>query len=210
MASRKNTITKKRKQKHAYQMMVMLEGSEPKIWRQISVPGNMTLADLDRIIQAAMGWEDEHMHAFAVPQKNERYYSVPASRRFEKPDAVNWGEPAHNEARFKLQDVMAAPKDKLLYLYDFGDDWEHVITLKAVVDTELALPSLLKAQQGCPPEDCGGPPGAQYWASVWYDKSHPERNIALQMFGEYEPGWLDFDALQKAVTKLQPQLRRVK
>ena len=151
-----------------------------------------------------------HLHGFAVPLKSERYYRVPASRRFEKPDAVNWGEPAHNEARFKLQDVMAAPKDKLLYLYDFGDDWEHVITLKAVVDTELALPSLLKAQQGCPPEDCGGPPGAQYWASVWYEKSHPERDIALQMFGEYEPGWLDFDALQKAVVKLQPKLRRVK
>jgi len=41
--------TKKLKQKHAYQLLVVLEGSEPKIWRQISVPGNMTLADLDRI-----------------------------------------------------------------------------------------------------------------------------------------------------------------
>ena len=66
MASRKNTITKKRKQKHAYQMMVMLEGSEPKIWRQISVPGNMTLADLDRIIQAAMGWTNSHLHQFTI------------------------------------------------------------------------------------------------------------------------------------------------
>jgi hypothetical protein len=30
------------------------------------------------------------------------------------------------------------------------------------------------------------------------------------MFGEHEPGWLDFEALQKAVVKLQPKLRRVK
>ncbi len=194
----------------AFQLRIELRDFKPAVYRDVLVDPAIPLPKLHKLIQVAMGWEDEHMHAFAVPLKNERYYSVPASRRFEKPDAVNWGEPAHNEARFKLQDVMAAPKDKLLYLYDFGDDWEHVITLKAVVDTELALPSLLKAQQGCPPEDCGGPAGAQYWASVWYDKSHPESDIALQMFGEYEPGWLDFDALQKAVVKLQPKLRRVK
>lgn len=194
----------------AYQLRIELRDFKPAIYRDVLVDPATPLPKLHKLIQSAMGWEDVHLHGFAVPLKSERYYRVPASRRFEKPDAVNWGEPAHNEARFKLQDVMAAPKDKLLYLYDFGDDWEHVITLKAVVDTELALPSLLKAQQGCPPEDCGGPPGAQYWASVWYDKSHPERDIALQIFGEYEPGWLDFDALQKAVVKLQPKLRRVK
>ena len=150
-----------------------------------------------------MGWEDEHMHGFAVPLKNERYYRVQASRRFEKPSADSWGDRANNEARFKLQDVLAQPKDKLLYLYDFGDDWEHVITLKAVVDTELTLPCLIKAQQGCPPEDCGGLPGAEYWASVWYEKNHEEHDVALQMFGDNEPGWLDFEALQKAVAKLQ-------
>jgi hypothetical protein len=103
---------------------------------------------------------------------------------------------------------MRAPKDKLLYLYDFGDDWEHLINLSAVVETDVALPRLLKAQQACPPEDCGGPPGAEYWASVWYDKSHPEHGIALQMFGEHEPGWLNFEALQKAVKKLQAKQRK--
>jgi hypothetical protein len=36
--------SKNRKQKHAYQLLVVLAGSEPKIWHQISVPGNMTLA----------------------------------------------------------------------------------------------------------------------------------------------------------------------
>lgn len=110
----------------------------------------------------------------------------------------------------KLQDVTAAPTDKLLYLYGFGDDWEHVITLQAAVETERPLPHLLMAQQGCPPEDCGGSPGAGYWASVWHGKTYPEREIALQMFGENEPGWLDFEALQKAAATLQPKLRWIK
>lgn len=194
----------------AYQLRIELRDFKPAIYRDVLVDPGTPLPKLHKLIQAAMGWEDEHMHGFAVPLKNERYYRVQASRRFEKPNAVNWGEPAYNEARFKLQDVMRDPKEKLLYLYDFGDDWEHVITLKAVVETEQALPHLLKAQQGCPPEDCGGPAGAEYWASVWLDSSHPERDIALQMFGDKEPGWLDFEALQKAVKKLQPKVRRVK
>jgi hypothetical protein len=194
----------------AYQLRIELRDFKPAIYRDVLVDPATPLPKLHKLIQAAMGWDDEHMHGFAVSLKNEPYYRVQASRRFEKPNADGWGAPANNEARFRLQDVMRDPKDKLLYLYDFGDDWEHVITLKAVVDTEMALPHLLKAQQGCPPEDCGGPPGAEYWASVWHDKSHPEREIALQMFGDNEPGWLDFEALQKAVKKLQPKVRRVK
>lgn len=194
----------------AYQLRIELRDFKPAIYRDVLVDPATTLPKLHKLIQAAMGWEDVHMHGFAWPFKSESYFRVPASRRFEKPSADGWGEPANNEARFKLQDVMAQPKDKLLYLYDFGDGWEHTITLKAVVETELLLPHLLKAQQGCPPEDCGGPPGAEYWASVWYDKNHEEHDVALHMFGENEPGWLDFEALQKAVAKLQPKLRRVK
>ncbi len=45
---------------------MVLQGSEPKIWRQLSVLGNMTLADLDRIIQAAMGWTNSHLHQFNI------------------------------------------------------------------------------------------------------------------------------------------------
>lgn len=192
----------------AYQLRIALLNFKPAIYRDVLVDPATPLPKLHKLIQAAMGWEDVHMHGFAVPLKNERYYRVPASRRFEKPNPDGWGETSHNESRYKLQDLLHAPKDKLLYLYDFGDDWEHVITLKAVVETETPLPHLLKAQQGCPPEDCGGPGGAQYWASVWHDQSHPERDIALQMFGENEPGWLNFEVLQKAVKKLQPKTRQ--
>lgn len=66
MATRKTTTRKKSKPRRAYRLLVKLEGSEPLVWRLISVPGNMTLADLDHIIQAAMGWTNSHMHLFAI------------------------------------------------------------------------------------------------------------------------------------------------
>ena len=193
---------------NAYQLRIELRDSKPAIHREVLVDPATPLPKLHKLIQAVMGWHDAHMHGFAKPLKTEVYYRVPANRRYETSSAEGWGERANNEALFKLQDVMAEPKDKLLYLYDFGDDWEHVITLKAVVDTDTPLPCLLEAQQGCPPEDCGGPPGAQYWASVWHDINHDEHDVAVEMFGNKEPGWLDFEALQKAVKKLQPKTRK--
>jgi hypothetical protein len=194
----------------AYQLRIELRDFKPAIYREVLVDPATPLPKLHKLVQAAMGWEDVHMHGFAKPQKNERYHRVLASRRFEKPSGLGWGERANNEARFKLQDLMGQPKDKLLYLYDFGDDWEHIITLTAVVETDMTLPHLLKAQQGCPPEDCGGPSGATYWASVWYDKNHEDHEVALDMFGDQEPGWLDFESLQTAVKKLQPKTRKTR
>jgi Plasmid pRiA4b ORF-3-like protein len=193
----------------AYQLRIELRHFKPAIYRDVLVDPATTLPKLHKLIQAAMGWDDVHLHGFALPLKGESYWRVPSMRRFEKPNLDGWGEPAQNESRFKLQDLLHAPKDKLLYLYDFGDDWEHVITLKAVVEADVPLPHLQKAQNACPPEDCGGPPGAEYWASVWHDKAHAEHDVALEMFGEHAPGWLDFEALQKAVKKLQPKLRLV-
>lgn len=70
----KKTPSKNRRQNYAYQLLVVLEGSEPKIWRQLSVPGNMTLSDLDRIIQAAMGWTNSHLHQFNI---EGQVYGVP-------------------------------------------------------------------------------------------------------------------------------------
>jgi hypothetical protein len=194
----------------AYQLRIELRHFKPAIYRDVLVDPATPLPKLHKLVQAAMGWEDAHLHGFALPLKNESYHRVPGNRRFEKGSDLDLGEPAQNEARYRLQDLLKAPRDKLLYLYDFGDDWEHLIMLKAVVETEMALPHLLKAQQGCPPEDCGGPPGAEYWASIWYDRSHPEHEVALDMFGEHEPGWLDIEALQRAVKKLQPKARKAR
>lgn len=192
----------------AYQLRIELRHSKPAIYRDVLVDPATPLPKLHKLIQAAMGWEDMHMYGFAKPLKNEHYYRVAASRRFEKPIDDGWGERANNVARFKLQDLVGQPKDKLLYLYDFGDDWEHAITLKAVLETDAPLPHLLKAQCGCPPEDCGGPHGLGYWVSIWHDQNHEDHDVALDMFGDHEPGWLDFEALQKAVKKLQTKTRK--
>jgi hypothetical protein len=72
----------------AYQLRIELRDFKPAIYRDVLVDPATTLPKLHKLVQAAMGWEDVHMHGFAKPLKNERYQRVPASRRFEKPSDV--------------------------------------------------------------------------------------------------------------------------
>lgn len=58
-----------------YQLKVTLLGTSPPIWRRLLVPADLTLAQLHDVLQAAMGWEDGHMHEFSIGQ-----------RRFGRPD----------------------------------------------------------------------------------------------------------------------------
>lgn len=48
------------------QLRVTLLNVEPAIWRELLVPDDLTFAKLHDILQAAMGWEDCHMHEFEV------------------------------------------------------------------------------------------------------------------------------------------------
>lgn len=195
----------------AWLLRIELRGLRPVIYREVLVAPDMPLHQLHSLIQAAMGWENAHLYGFAIPGtgRTASYWDVPPRNRYE-PDAARMNdpfmdEPARSDAKTKLSQVMTAPRDKLLYLYDFGDDWEHVITLKKITTTDAPLPTLVKAQIGCPPEDCGGPPGFAQWAMAWHDANDPEHETARAIFEETgrEPGQLDFGALQKAVQRLQ-------
>lgn len=197
----------------AWLLRIELRDLKPAIYREVMVSPDMTLRRLHAVIQAAMGWESAHLYGFAVPGRGRqgRFWGVPSSARIQPPgdsDGMDWmdGEPRRDTA-VKLRQVLHAPGDKLLYLYDFGDDWEHLVTLKSVVKTPSALPVLSKAQAGCPPEDCGGPPGYAHWCEAWWDNPHPDHDNARDVLGDEEPGRLDFAALQAAVARLQPRPR---
>ena len=191
----------------AYHLHIELLHLKPTIYRDVLVDPSMTLHKLHQVIQAAMGWEDDHLYGFAQPMAREDYYRVPKDRRFGRPHDMDYGDSVNDDAKYKVSDLLRSPKDKLLYLYDFGDEWKHRITLTAVSEVDSPLPHLVKAANGCPPEDSGGPFGAAQWADIWYDKAHPEHQMALEIYGEQEPNWLDFPRLQRAVDRLKPKIK---
>jgi len=57
-----------------FQLKIALEGIDPPIWRRIQTH-DCSLADLHEIVQSCMGWDDEHMHAFEVGDKQYTDFS---------------------------------------------------------------------------------------------------------------------------------------
>lgn len=57
-----------------FQLKVTLKHIRPPIWRRLQVPAEIKLGKLHRILQAAMGWTDSHLHQFIV---GPTYYGVP-------------------------------------------------------------------------------------------------------------------------------------
>jgi hypothetical protein len=52
-----------KKNRAVYQFKVTLCGLHPPIWRRIQVWEDATLAQLHRVLQMVMGWEDYHLYA---------------------------------------------------------------------------------------------------------------------------------------------------
>ncbi len=54
----------------------------------------------------------------------------------------------------------SAKNKRCFYVYDFGDNWQHVVDLKEIVEeTGKFTRRLLGGARACPPEDCGGTMG---------------------------------------------------
>jgi len=65
---------------------------------------------------------------------------------------------------------------KLTYIYDFGDGWEHRLTLSKprAADPNLAYPRYITGEHAAPPEDCGGIPGFYTQLEILGDPNHPD------------------------------------
>lgn len=206
----------------AYVLRITLRDLRPAIWREVWVAPTITLRKLHHVIQAAMGWDNEHLYGFALPGtgRASRYWGVPPERRWEPPEAddgMGFGDSANSDARAQLGKILAAPQDGLLYLYDFGDDWEHTITLQKIVTTPEPLPRLAAAALACPPENCGGVGGFAHLSDVLRDPRDPGHAELRAWVDDtlgtgWVPGELDaaaFERRAQAVARLRPRARRV-
>jgi len=169
-----------------YQLKISLRGvSNPPVWRRVVVPADVTLEQLHLVIMQAMGWDGGHMHVFSA---GWQVYGQPNT------------ELGHaDEAAVRLWEVLSAPRDRLEYTYDFGDDWEHEVLL------EQALPgnsggtiSCLAGKGMCPPDDCGGAWGYADLKKILADPGHEQHQEMLDWLGlaaaeEFDPGAFSTD-----------------
>lgn len=146
-----------------YLLKIELDGITPGIWRRFVVPSHISLDRLHDIIQIVMGWKDYHLHEFEI--KNIRYT--------ENPETPKYGK---EESNFILGNLIKTKNTSFTYLYDFGDDWMHTVTIE---DTAFVKDSrfpiyCFEGARACPPEDVGGIYGYKDFCKTISDKSCPE------------------------------------
>ncbi|KAL1669420.1 MM3350-like domain-containing protein [Schizophyllum commune] len=170
----------------AYTFTIELSGShKPPIKRTVDVPASYTFQELHFVIQYAFGWQQAHVHMFAFyrqkAKKNTHYYY-----RFDPRNEVlhvqaagdNWDHfdflpkdekpKVIHEDKLKLHDIydergkyrhlveMDDGLCPLLYTYDLGDCWEHLVTFKGEKELSLDQPIFTEVKGYPPAEDCGG------------------------------------------------------
>ncbi len=87
-----------------------------------------------------MGWKDAHLHEFLIGDQ--------------------WLGPGHlegvsDERQVRVHEVVQRSGDSFVYVYDFGDSWEHEILVEEMLPP-TGTARCLGGERSCPPEDCGG------------------------------------------------------
>ena len=175
-------------------------GSEPPIWRMLQVPGDANLGWFHAVLQVAMGWTNSHLHQFLT---RDARYSDPRCVE----DTGFDDEPNRNEAEATLAQIAPDEGARFRYEYDFGDSWEHEITVARILPPDASGTTAaicLDAARACPPEDCGGIWGYAELLNSLVNPKHPEHKSIKEWLGR------PFDAEAFDVAGTNRWLRKLK
>jgi hypothetical protein len=153
--------------------------TDPLIWRQVGVPTSITLKVLHDIIQITMGWFDYHLWEFTI-----------GTRTYGPPRDDDRGTAPRTEAiKVRLRDVLKPRKTTIEYLYDFGDSWEHQLTVTGVRpgESDVSYPRYIGGEWAGPPEDRGGIPGFYGVLEAMADSAHPDHAEIREWLDGYDP-----------------------
>ena len=138
-----------------FRVRVDLAHASPPIRRRLEPTSSMFLDEVHQVLQMAFGWSDSHLHRFALGPSVWDEISELFLCPFDVAEGEDDGVPASG---VRIDEVLADVGDELLYVYDYGDEWELRIRLESVVDR---APGAVRAvctggRRGAPPENCGG------------------------------------------------------
>lgn len=191
----------------ALQIRVALVAIEPAIWRRLVVPRAFRLGQLHHVIQAAFGWWDAHLHEFRI-----------GGLCWRDPEQI--GEPgfegdgrSFDEGRVRLLDFRDPESTEFIYVYDFGDSWEHIVRFERLLAIEPAprVAACIGGARARPPEDVGGAHGYAEFLEIIANPDHPEHPDTKRWAGgHFDPEWFDPELTDKDVRKALRSNRRLR
>ncbi len=180
------------------QFKVTLRNIHPPIWRRIQVWEDATLAQLHRVLQMVMGWEDCHLSEFRI---SGNIYGV---RDLDDERTII------DVKRTRIHDVIQYVGTEFVYVYDLGDYWQHDLlledTLQATPDTPC--PRCVAGERNCPPEDVGGSGGYEDYLEAMADPEHEEHEDMIGWRGPFDPEAFSIEKINRQLGKKFHAVRR--
>lgn len=174
------------------ELKITLNNIRPPIYRKIQVPDFYTFHQLHHLIQLAFEWENIHMYIFFDKDSEISAFEDDFSER----------QPG-DAKKIKLKERFKSLKDRLLYVYDFGDNWEHTVELEKVLDADPSkrYPACISGQRNAPPEDVGGAFGFEDFVEAMNDMKHPQHDDFIEWYGRF------FDEMAFSKSKINTRFR---
>ena len=166
-----------------FQFKIQIRGiKKPPVWRRVIVPETYTFEHFHYIIQSAFGWTNTHLFQFCPAGIG----SFPVITR---PDTES-DFPTENAGLVILKDIFNDVDQTYTYVYDFGDNWHHTITLEAILSDSPEEASCIAGKGACPPEDCGGIWGYEDLKKILSDPHNPKHKKMKKWIGlEFDETW---------------------
>jgi len=189
-----------------YQLKVLLEGTNPTVYRTIEIEESATFYKLHAVIQIAFDWYNAHLHEF---RKKDLLISDPDFYKevydFEDKNILD-------EKQIKISEVLKTPKDRIRYLYDFGDSWGHIVTLEKIIDAKegVVYPRCIRGKRCAPPEDVGGVWGFEDFKEIMANPNHKEYEEYKEWYGgKFEPEEIDLEEINDKLQDFMKEKFRI-
>lgn len=192
----------------SYELKLELKLNNHEVIRRVLLPANATLNRLHQLIQLVFGWMDSHLHQFMLLPQGASSLVSPV-----KLHMVNAADPTEECLKDvnhpRLIDVSTTIKEALSqqcdlwYEYDFGDSWQHKITLEKVCTLPARQYRLLESTGVCPPDDVGGEGGYEEFNRILADENHPSHDDIRNWFMAQTAHRMSFDEINATLATLK-------
>lgn len=151
-------------------------------WRVVEIRGNQTLHQLHRAIFKAFGRWEHHLYSFYLSANRRDHTQEYASPDFF--EAEEWEPDAPRDAgSAKLDSLGLAAGARFWYVFDYGDDWEHRVTVLSISDeTPMGRYPRIIERRGASPRQYPVP-GPEEWEEEDVPRG-PAKIIHLSDFRE--------------------------
>jgi hypothetical protein len=178
-------------------LKVALRYIKPPIWRRVEVPDTLTFWEFHFVLQILFDWENSHLFEFRQGRGSINDF-LTGSPPVMPGDEDNMPEWQLDPRQVTLDEILTKPKDKVTYVYDFGDYWEHDIVMEKVIPLAAGHPTpavrCLAGKRAAPPEDIGGFPSYEALLDVLAEKAAGKRKRLPSEYaglGKFDPEEFD-------------------